>query len=157
MLAGWAVGLLCLGLFLALRPHGEAWLSRLDPRVLAPLTAAVLLGLFLLYRTHDTATVAGALAGMGTGLALMRRYAPFDAWGTWRQRGARLLMGGIVVLALFWGLRLLFPGEDSSAYLAFRLLRYGLIGLWATLGAPWLILRLGLAGPEVSRPARPGI
>ena len=153
VLAGWSIGLLCLALFLALQPPMETWLSRLNLRALTLLVTAVPLGLFLLYPTDNTATVAGALAGVGAGLALMHRYAPFDVCGTWWQHGARLLIGTSVVFALFLGLRLLFPSEDSSGYLAFRLARYGLIGLWATLGAPWLFLRLRLAGPGIPQPA----
>jgi hypothetical protein len=43
---------------------------------------------------------------------------------------------------------MVFPGEDSALYLVFRFLRYGLIGVWITLGAPWLFGLLRLTQAE---------
>ncbi len=45
------------------------------------------------------------------GLALMHRYVPFGARGPWWQRAARFLIGGAVVVALYLGLKMVFPGE----------------------------------------------
>ena len=87
------------------------------------------------------------LAGIGLGLALARRYVPFRAAGPWWQRVVRFLIGGVVVLALYMGLRAVFPEEGAAFYLPFRTLRYGLVGVWVSLGAPWLFCLLRLAPP----------
>ena len=57
----------------------------------------------------------------------------------------------MVVFGLYIGLRAAFPDEGSALYLVFRAVRYGLVGVWARLGAPWLFCVLRLAprmGPE---------
>lgn len=47
----------------------------------------------------------------------------------------------------YLGLKAVFRGEESSLYLVFRSLRYGLLGLWVTLGAPW-VFRVSRLAPE---------
>jgi membrane-associated phospholipid phosphatase len=145
VLAGWAVGAVLLGLYFAVQPRIERKLAELGLGVQITLAMAVPIVLLLIHPVKDNTTAMAALAGTGVGLALMHRYVPFSAGGPWRQRAARFLVGGAVVLALYLGLKMVFPGEGSSLYLAFRFLRFWLIGLWASLGAPWLFRRLHLA------------
>ena len=57
----------------------------------------------------------------------------------------RVMLG---LFALYLGLKFIFPGEGEPLYAAMRILLYALVGLWATLGAPWLFLRLRLASSE---------
>jgi hypothetical protein len=123
----------------------EAWLRGLGPwaQVLLALAAGLLL--FLFHPVKDAAAAAATFAGLAAGLALMRRYVPFDPSGPVPQRILRFAVGAVVVLALFLGLRAILPQEGEPAYIPFRVLRYGLVGLWTTLGAPWLFLRLRLA------------
>jgi len=47
------------------------------------------------------------------------------------------------VLIVQIGPGLLFEGLEPA--LAFRLIRYGLIGFWAAYGAPWVFVKTGLA------------
>ncbi|MFQ5932003.1 MAG: hypothetical protein ACE5MM_06320, partial [Nitrospiraceae bacterium] len=56
------------------------------------------------------------------------------------------LLGVAVVALLFFGLRLIFPGEGQALYTVFRFVRYLLIGFWISFAAPWVFLRLNLAG-----------
>jgi len=86
----------------------------------------------------------GALAGIGVGLALLKKYVSFSVHVVWWQRAVRFVVGGAVVFALYIGLKVVLPGEESALYLVFRFLQYGLVGLWVSLGAPWFfrILRL---------------
>jgi hypothetical protein len=88
--------------------------------------------------------VTGTLAGIAVGVALTMRYLEFDAGGLIWKRAVRFLLGVAVVAAIYFGLRLVFPGEGESLYAVLRFVRYGLVGLWISLGAPWLFLRLGL-------------
>jgi len=144
VLAGWAIGAVLLVLYLAWHSAIEAWLTHRNLGQQLLLAAALPLALLLIHPTKETTTAMATLAGAGVGLAVMHRRIPFRAGGPWRQRALRLLVGGVVVLVLYLGLKAVFPAEGSTFYLPFRFVRYALIGLWASLGAPWLFTRLRL-------------
>lgn len=91
----------------------------------------------------------GLILGMGAGLALGRRYAPFDARGPWRHRLARLGLGVVALLIVRVGLALVFPREPLVTALIFRYLRYAILGLTALWLMPWLFLRLKIAKARV--------
>jgi len=152
VLAGWAIGTVLLCLCLAVELRVEEWLAKLRLRTHILLALAVPLLLLAIHPTKDTVTALAPLAGMGMGLALTHRYISFSARGPWWQRAVRLLLGGTIVAALYLGLKMVFPGEESPFYLAFRFLRYGVVGLWTTSGAPWLF-RLVRLTPEADRHA----
>ena len=144
VLAGWAIGAVLLVVCLAVQARVEKWLARLNLGTQILLALAIPLILLLVYLTKDTVTTLAPLCGLGLGLALTHRYISFSARGPWWQRVLRFLVGGIVMMVLYLGLKIVFPGEESALYLVFRFLRYWLIGVWITLGAPWLfgLLRL---------------
>jgi len=78
---------------------------------------------------------------MVTGYALERRYVGFPVRvSPWKQ-AVKVIIGLVVLLALRMGLSGLFPAGHL-----FRFIRYALIGLWGTLGAPWMFKIL--FGPE---------
>ncbi|MCX6079695.1 MAG: phosphatase PAP2 family protein [Chloroflexi bacterium] len=94
---------------------------------------------------NTTITSAAIMFGMLAGLAWMNSRGGFDSSGTARQRILRLLPGLVGVLIFYLGLRAIFPsGEMFSAYFL-RYVRYALIGLWITAGAPWFFQKLNLA------------
>lgn len=146
VLAGWAIGAVLLVLYLALQPKLDKYLVRLSLVVQILLALAVSLVLFLVHPVPDTALVLAALAGVGVGLVLAHRYVAFNAGGYLWQRVVRFVVGIAVALALYVGLGIILPGEGSAFYLAGRCLIYGLIGVWITLGGPWLFKLLRLAG-----------
>jgi len=148
--AGWAIGAILLGLYLAVQPRAGKWLARLSLSQQILLALAVPLLLLLIHPTKDTTAVMATLAGTGVGLALTHRCLPFNARGRWWQRTLRFLIGGLIVVGLYLGLKMVFPGEGSALYLLFRFLRYGLIGVWISLGAPWFFRLLRLV-PEAER------
>lgn len=86
------------------------------------------------------------MLGMGVGLALERRYVRFGTEGGIWQRVARFLLGILVALGLRFGLKVVFEGAEPEG--VFRVLRYAIIGLWVTLGAPWAFVKLRLAKVE---------
>ncbi len=145
VLGGWTVGAVLLAAYLALEPRIEAWLKRAGLAVQLALAVAVPLALLLLHPTKDTGSSMAVMMGMGAGLALTRRVAPFSADGPLWQRAVRFLVGAIGMLTLYLGLKMVFPVEGEPLYFAMRAVRYGLVGLWAALGAPWLFRRLRLA------------
>ena len=93
-------------------------------------------------------TIAGTFFGMTAGYAyLLKRKGGFDASGLWWKKALRYVLGGIVLLALWFGLGQIFPrGEDLISYIL-RFLRYTLIGVWVSALAPIIFLRFGLASP----------
>ena len=132
-------------IYLAVQPRMERRLVRLNLGMQILLALAVPLVLLLIHPTKETTAAMATLAGVGIGLALMQRYVLFSPHGPLWQRAMRFFVGGGVIFALYLGLKAVFPGEESSLYLVFRFLHYWLIGLWISLGAPWLFRLLRLA------------
>jgi membrane-associated phospholipid phosphatase len=145
ILAGWAIGGALLGIYLVVQPVVERQLVRLNLGMQTLIALAVPLGLLLIHPTEDTTSAMAALAGMGVGLALMQRCLSFNTRGLWWQRAVRFLIGVGVIFALYLGLKVVLPGEESAFYLVFRFCHYWLIGLWISFGAPWLFRLLKLS------------
>jgi membrane-associated phospholipid phosphatase len=145
ILAGWAVGGLSLVVYLAVQPGFERWLAGLGLRWQLLLAGGVPLILFITLPGKNVATAMGALAGAGVGFALSRRYVPFSPTGPIWQRSMRFVLGAAVVVPLYAGLSLVSPAEGSWAYLAVRFSYFVIMGLWTTLGAPWVFKALRLA------------
>jgi len=133
-------------LFIAIGPglRLEAWLCRRDPGL--QLAAAVLLplGLMALFPDKAGVTAMATLTGFGVGLIAESRWVRFECDGDWRRRGLRLVSGGIILFILWAGLKQLIAPLEPEMLL--RFIQYMLTGLWAAWGAPWLFVRLGLAG-----------
>lgn len=148
VLGGWAVGAVLLVLYLALGARIEGWLKRVGLVWQLVLAVGVPLVLLLLHPTAGASTPMAVLMGMGVGLALVGRVAPFRTGGPFWQCVLRFLVGLLGLLALYGGLKLAFPAEGQPFYFALRVVRYAVVGLWAGLGAPWVFLRLRLALPK---------
>lgn len=100
--------------------------------------------------THSF-TLAGTLFGSITGYALMRQIAPFLPAETWGKRVLSYVIGLIVLILLYEGLDVAFSAvtaDETILGYALRYVRYSLLTLWVTFGAPWLFLRASLAKPE---------
>ncbi len=151
LLGGYAVGAALLLLFMRWEPAAERWLG--EHGVAWQLGAALVLPgllLLLLPGADETAVVCGALLiGAGAGFALERRWVGFETDGPWEQRAQRLLLGGVVLIGLRFGLKAAFSGLQPE--LTFHFVRYALMGLWYGAGAPWAFVRLGLA--QSTRPS----
>ena len=145
VLAGWAVGAAVLG--------AAAWaLRRLDRPARACrwwvwiLAASLLAGAALaLLPEKNVVAIAAAWWGFAAGHALRRRFLPGGEEGSLVRRLLRLPAGLAVLLALYLGLKALFPAEGQALYLPLRFARYALAGAWITLGAPLLFRRIGLS------------
>ena len=146
VLGGYVLGAVLLLLYIWLEPGAERWLEgrglawQLGLAVVVPLLMAIL------FFTDDGVTEGAALMGMGVGFVLERRWVGFDAGGVWWKRVLRFLLGVVVLFGLWMGLRVAFAGfGEATTALLLRFVRYGLVGLWGGLGAPWAFVRLGLA------------
>jgi len=146
LVGGIAIGVLYLLAFnwVAAR-WGEA-LARLS--LVAKAIPAVLLPIALLvaHPSDDTATAMGALSGMGLGFLLEGKVVGFSADGLWWRRVLRFLVGLILVGFFYVGLKAVFPTEVApSLALAWRAIRYGVVGVVGTLVAPWIFVKTALA------------
>ncbi len=97
--------------------------------------------------TLDTSAHAlGVLAGVGIGYTLERRFLRFQPRGVvWWKHALKIGFGLIGIIGLRLALKPILSLALPLDWEAF--LRYGLIGLWATLGAPALFRLLRLVPP----------
>ncbi len=145
VLGGYLIGAVLLWLYLRFEPRVEAWLK--SRPVLWQLVLVVIAGAALALlspgNSEDTASAAGVLMGMGVGFVLESKSVRFDAGGDWGRRALRFALGAAVVFALRFGLKAAFAALTPE--LAFRFVRYALMGLWVSFAAPWMFVKLRLA------------
>ncbi|MBL7184661.1 MAG: phosphatase PAP2 family protein [Anaerolineae bacterium] len=143
LLGGYLIGVTLLLLYLWLEPATEAWFRKKSLAWQLGVALAAPLLLMLLLLTEDSVTTGAVLMGMGIGFVLERHWVGFESGGVWWKQVLRLLLGVAVLFGLWMGLRLAFASAEPA--LLFRFVRYGLVGLWSGLGAPWAFVRLQLA------------
>ncbi len=143
VLGGYIIGAALLLLYLWLEPGVERWLEEKGLAWQLGVALVVPLLLMLLFLTEDGVTEGATLMGMGVGFVLERRWVRFESGGPVWKRVVRFLLGVVVLVALWLGLRIAFSRLEPA--LLFRFARYGLVGLWGGLGAPWAFRRLRLA------------
>ncbi len=98
---------------------------------------------------HESVTsTAAGLLGFGIGMLLESSRIRFRADGPVWQRVVRYVVGIGVALAIWGGLRVVFPAEPLWLALPLRFVRYFLLLLWVTYFAPWVFVRLRLAGAD---------
>jgi hypothetical protein len=148
VLGGWLAGVVVLALYLWIEPEVEhrvrawPWGHKMALAVTLPPV------LFLIYANETSAQLMGVLLGMMAGVLIELRWVGFSAGGPLWQRVLRFVVGGAILVVVWLGTKPIFPGEQETVALVFRLIRYALVGAWASLGAPWLFVRLGLAPRE---------
>mgnify|MGYP001826104060 CR=1 FL=1 len=140
VVAGWIVGAILLALFILIDPRFEKWMVQRPLVQQLAISIGVPLLLALAYPHNDTVASAAVMCGFGSGFVLMRQYCPYSAKGLWWQRVLRTIIGLAGLLTLYIGFSLIAPAQgeiSESLYYAIRFLRYGILGLWISLGAPW--------------------
>lgn len=143
--------ILGLALLFAWKRYGhraERWFCALTTAAQLLLAAAVPLVVMMAFPAEDVVTASATFLGMSTGVVLERRHLGFETAGPITSRALRFLVGGLLLAGLWLGLRTLFAGLEPALLL--RLVRYALVGFWGAFGAPWLFLRLSLAGRATS-------
>jgi membrane-associated phospholipid phosphatase len=147
LLGGYVIGTALVLFYLRFEPVVEAWFLQKGLPLqlfLALALPALLLFLFVAKERYIISSVA-TLMGVGLGLVLERRWVGFDSEGSPGVRALRFILGAAILFVLYGGLKVLFSGLDPVLF--FRFLRYLFIGLWITLGGPWLFMKLRMAGP----------
>ena len=168
LFAGWILGGIILVLWfipgLILEKRIVSMGGRIQ-NILAAIIALVMNGLYPKDRS-----LPALFLGVCLGYTLMKSRFPFSPREevNGKKPGIHILIlrclaGFIGVAIIYLGLKLIFPGEgslfsripawgqDSPFYELGRFVRYGLIGIWASAGAPYLFQRLNLAHNRISR------
>ncbi|GHV79628.1 membrane protein [Spirochaetia bacterium] len=143
ILAGWLLGLFTLVLWRVFEKRAVPLLNNLRIRMIAAAAAAI--GMNALYPADRS--LGGLFLGFTAGYALMLKYFPTGASDgvPLIVRLPRYLLGIAGGILIYQALKALpFLGAASPYYDLGRFVRYGLLGLWASAGAPWLFLRLRL-------------
>jgi len=90
-------------------------------------------------------TLGGVAFGFMSGYAVwVKKYGQPKALGSAVKRFARYLVGIVGVIALYLGLKMIFPEEPLALGYLLRFVRYTLIGLWVTYFAPLVFKKLKL-------------
>jgi hypothetical protein len=89
-------------------------------------------------------TSAATLFGLLAGVALLAPRGGWQVSGPVWKRTARYVIGLIGVLIIWNGLGALFPRGESILPLSLRFVRYSLLGLWVSAGAPLFFTKLKL-------------
>jgi membrane-associated phospholipid phosphatase len=114
----------------------EEWLTnaaRIGDEEIAPLAMSGIL------------TPAGTLFGLLAGVAWMASRGGWQATGPVWKRAARYVVGLLGVLLIWYGLGLVFPRGESLIPYVLRFVRYTLLGLWVSAGAPLFFMKLKLS------------
>lgn len=96
--------------------------------------------------SEDLVKTAGTFCSFLIGYSLESRFVQFDTRTAFWKQIAKFLLGITVVLALKEGLKMLLPVQP-----VFDFIRYLVIGLWITVGAPAVFQSLRLSGAEFRR------
>lgn len=90
-------------------------------------------------------TIAGVAFGFTAGYAWWRhKFGIPEIKASSIKRLARYFIGLVGILALYAGLKVIFPQEPGLLESIFRYIRYTLIGIWVTAAAPLLFKKLHL-------------
>jgi len=145
LVGGYLLGFSLLLLYRWLEPGAAVWLKSKGLTWQLSIALALPVLMILLFPSDEkNGLIAGAtLMGMGAGFVVEQHFVKFQSGGIWWKQVARFLLGAAVAFTLWQGLRSTFFGlQPESLY---RFLRYGLVGLWGALGAPWVFVKLRLA------------
>lgn len=148
--AGWLIGAVLLILYRRALPGILPFANALPTAVQIAAIGGIPAVIAALYPSKDPVGAMGALAGVGLGLFLAAGSVGVAVDGSVARRALRFIVAAPVALLIYASLRAILPGEASAWYLPFRFARYGAVGLWLGLGAPWLFALLRL-GPRAAR------
>ncbi len=107
----------------------------------------LLIPLLLWLPSHDKGMVLGLALGLILGYQLQERYLHFDEKGSFIKQIIKFIIGIIGLFGFKEGLKILFAsiGTIEMSILLEDAIRYTIIGLWITYGAPWIFIKLGLS------------
>jgi membrane-associated phospholipid phosphatase len=156
VIGGWIIAGALLAVYFITGKRIETLIANHSPRA-GLIACAALAFVMILYRPSAELLMPGAMIlGLGTGYYLCKYKIGFTANALSDRVGAekhlvllvRFLLG-ITVLALLYVIseKLTVKFEDSGNYNLFMFMRFGIIALWISAGAPWLFRSIRLAKP----------
>jgi hypothetical protein len=150
VVAGLAIGAVFLSVWLWGEPRVRSWLSDVGLGWQVGLALLIPLGILILLPGEDTAAAMGSAIGMGIGAALERQTVRSSVSGKMQRRVLRGTLGLALMLAIYAGLSALFSlvHLEGSLELAWRALRYALLGFAGGWGAPWVFVQTRLANRD---------
>ena len=96
--------------------------------------------------SRDGITLSAAIFfGFTTGLVLLKQQGGFDPNGVWWKRILRYVLGMVVAVGIWAGLKAIFPSGEEFVPQVFRFIRYGLLGFWVSTGGPLVFRWLKIA------------
>jgi membrane-associated phospholipid phosphatase len=176
VILGWLIGVILLWLVLRYWKQTAEWVNKLSlgQQIFSAFIASLVLLLFSLipyswlkitnwqppaeWASFATQAVslegalvsAGTLFGLLAGLAWFTQHGGFSTAGPIWKRVLRFVVGAIGILVFYVGLDVVFgliaPSGEAVFPFILRYIRYTLVGAWVSAGAPWLFVKLKLAG-----------
>jgi hypothetical protein len=135
-----SLGMILIGGLIAFLNRGfvlpETWLAnaaRIGDELPAPVSVSGII------------TSAATLFGLLTGVAWIADRGGWQASGPVWMRAARYVLGLVGVLVIWYGLGAIFPRGEALLPYVLRYIRYGLLGLWVSAGAPLMFMKLKLS------------
>ena len=156
LFAGWILAGIILAVYFILGPRLQKPIASAGMRYQNICIAIIVLVMNGIYPKDKM--LPAILLGFCIGYTIMKKHFPFCARGevNGKKPGLhvmilRCLAGIAGMVIIYLGLKLVLPGEGSlfGSIPVFnelgRFIRYGVIGLWVSAGAPWIFQRMGLA------------
>lgn len=144
--AGWGTGIVILLISGKYGPAVEAMMHEWPLRFRL-ISVAILSVCFALILPDDS-LLAGGFLGCASGFALASKRLRFDARGPAGQKALRFILGMAGLAILYFVPKMLIGDMWHEQERLIRFLRYGLVGIWASYGAPWCFLKLRLVSLE---------
>ncbi len=156
---GWILGVAVVIILLMLEKRFKPLLDTLtlaQTILIALVVAVVLIGLAFAvesdpHRIAGMITPAAVLVGVIPGFYLEQKKVGFAIRGSLVQKCLRYLVGIVTALLLKEGLKPvlgLINDHSLTMEVSVRFIRYFLLGLWISIGAPWLFVKIKLASRE---------
>jgi membrane-associated phospholipid phosphatase len=114
--------------------------------VVVPGLAFALSARFNPFFTEEVAQVLGFIAGAGVGYTLETEYVKYDVHASLPTQVIKIVLGLAGVMGVRYGLKAVFPG---TAF--WNMMRYAMVAVWATLGAPFVFKSLFRPGSFAPR------
>jgi len=140
VLLGWTLGIVIVAAYAILQPRIGEWIGKQSLTLQIGLGVVVPLALFALHATSDAAKLMGVMLGIFALFPIEEEYIRFDERTTLVKQIIKFALGAVVIMALRLGLKAIFPEQ-----MIFDLIRYAAMGAWASLGAPWVFVKVRLA------------
>jgi len=141
--------------YLLLRGKIEKFLSMGGFRAYV-ITTAVVSFLLILYRpSYEFVIPGGFLLGLGAGYCLNKRFIGFKSSDVLQRKGAakyltllaRFLLGAVILVVIEYRVvKIVEIVAERQNIMLYCFLCYGVISLWVSVAAPWVFIKLRLAG-----------